>query len=126
MIPSAEYLRRESGKSGFRPEILEKVVRLLDLLEAIRRHPYLKSRVVLKGGTELTLDQCIRKKKPYRLIDAREVAVERAAELLAEFVARNDIAVLNVAGPRASKWPQAHEYASSVVRRLILDSHDGG
>ncbi len=55
MSLSAEYLRRESAKTGFRPEILEKVIRLLDLLEAIRRHPYLKSRVVLKGGTALNL-----------------------------------------------------------------------
>lgn len=70
---------------------------------------------VIEGGTELTLDQCIRKKKPYWLIDGREVAVERAAELLAEFVAGNKVGVLNVAGSRASKWPQAHEYARSVV-----------
>lgn len=55
MRPSAEYLRQEAGRTGFRPEILEKVIRLLDLLETIQRHPYLKSRVVLKGGTALNL-----------------------------------------------------------------------
>lgn len=55
MNPSAEFLRQEAGRTGFRPEILEKVIRLLDLLEAIQRHPYLKSRVALKGGTALNL-----------------------------------------------------------------------
>lgn len=55
MTHSAEGLRKEAGRTGFRPEMLEKVHRLLDLLEAMRRHPYLKSRVVLKGGTALNL-----------------------------------------------------------------------
>jgi len=55
MSLSAEGLRREAGKSGFRPEILEKIDRLLELLEAVRRHPFLKSRVALKGGTALNL-----------------------------------------------------------------------
>lgn len=55
MSLSAESLRREAGKTGFRPEILEKVDRLLDLLESMQKHPYLKSRVVLKGGTALNL-----------------------------------------------------------------------
>lgn len=55
MTLSLEGLRREAGRTGFRPEVLEKVHWLLDLLQAMRRHPYLKSRVVLKGGTALNL-----------------------------------------------------------------------
>lgn len=55
MSLSAEGLRREAAETGFRPEILEKVDRLLDLLAAVQRHPYLKPRVVLKGGTALNL-----------------------------------------------------------------------
>lgn len=55
MSLSAEGLRAEAGRSGFRPEVLEKVYRLQDLLEGMRRHPYLKSRLVLKGGTALNL-----------------------------------------------------------------------
>jgi len=52
---SAESLHREAGNTGFRTEILEKVDRLLDLLEGMQKHPYLKSRVALKGGTALNL-----------------------------------------------------------------------
>ena len=55
MIVSRETLLKEAGASGFRPEILEKVLHLLRLLDAIRRHPYLKERLVLKGGTALNL-----------------------------------------------------------------------
>lgn len=52
---STEGLRAEAGQSGFRPEVLEKVHRLLDVLDGMRRHPYLKSRIALKGGTALNL-----------------------------------------------------------------------
>lgn len=55
MTLSADGLRKEAGATGFRPEVLEKVHRLLNLLDAIRRHPYLKPRVALKGGTALNL-----------------------------------------------------------------------
>jgi hypothetical protein len=34
---------------------LEKVLRLLEALEALRSHPFLKERIVLKGGTALNL-----------------------------------------------------------------------
>lgn len=52
---SSERLAAEAATTGFRPEILEKVIHLLDLLESIQSHPYLRGRVVLKGGTALNL-----------------------------------------------------------------------
>lgn len=48
-------LRREAARSGFRPEVLEKVLRLLELLDALRSHPFLGPRLALKGGTALNL-----------------------------------------------------------------------
>jgi len=44
-----------AAETGFRSEILEKVIQLLNLLSAIFSHPYLKDRLVLKGGTALNL-----------------------------------------------------------------------
>jgi predicted nucleotidyltransferase component of viral defense system len=41
--------------TGFRPEILEKVIHLLNLLEIFRAHLFLKNRCALKGGTALNL-----------------------------------------------------------------------
>ncbi len=48
-------LAREAAASGFQAEPLEKVILLMELLEAIRSHPFLKGRVALKGGTALNL-----------------------------------------------------------------------
>ena len=52
---SRELLIREAQKTAFRPEILEKVLQLLHLLESFLSHPYLRDRIVLKGGTALNL-----------------------------------------------------------------------
>jgi len=53
--PSKERLLALSASSGFRGNVLEKAVRLLSLLNAIRSHPFLKDRLALKGGTALNL-----------------------------------------------------------------------
>jgi len=52
---TARELAREAAATGFQTEPLEKVILLLELLEAIRSHPFLKERVALKGGTALNL-----------------------------------------------------------------------
>lgn len=54
MLTPAE-LQREAAATGFRTEALEKVIRLLEVLDGVRSHPFLKSRMVLKGGTALNL-----------------------------------------------------------------------
>jgi hypothetical protein len=52
---SKEKLYSEAQATGFRPETLEKVIQLLNLLEAFQGHPFLQGRLVLKGGTALNL-----------------------------------------------------------------------
>ena len=52
---TAAELAREAATTGFPTEPLEKVILLLELLEAIRSHPFLKNRVALKGGTALNV-----------------------------------------------------------------------
>ncbi|MGH7321102.1 MAG: nucleotidyl transferase AbiEii/AbiGii toxin family protein [Candidatus Rokuibacteriota bacterium] len=52
---SREYLDQRSASTGFRPDTLEKVLRLLRLLDQVTRHPFLGSRLLLKGGTALNL-----------------------------------------------------------------------
>jgi len=54
MLTPAE-LQREAAATGFRAESLEKVIRLLEVLDGVRSHQFLKSRMVLKGGTALNL-----------------------------------------------------------------------
>jgi predicted nucleotidyltransferase component of viral defense system len=54
MLTEAD-LSREAAALGFRAEVLEKVIRLLELLETLRMHPFLEPRIALKGGTALNL-----------------------------------------------------------------------
>jgi predicted nucleotidyltransferase component of viral defense system len=54
---SKEKLMAEAASTGYRPEMLEKVIRLLELLEGFRSHPFLRKRLVLKGGTALNVFQ---------------------------------------------------------------------
>jgi predicted nucleotidyltransferase component of viral defense system len=54
-MPAHEYFLRLATEKGFQAEPLEKAVRLLELLEALSRHPFLKDRIALKGGTALNL-----------------------------------------------------------------------
>jgi len=52
---SSETLANQAEATGFRPDMLEKVALLLQLLDAVRSHPFLKDKLVLKGGTALNL-----------------------------------------------------------------------
>lgn len=55
MSLSADSLNRLAAETGFRVEFLEKVDRLLSLLQALFRDPFLENRLALKGGTALNL-----------------------------------------------------------------------
>jgi predicted nucleotidyltransferase component of viral defense system len=55
MQTSEKELMREAKETGFRPEIMEKVWHLMAILDGISVHPFLKERLVLKGGTALNL-----------------------------------------------------------------------
>jgi hypothetical protein len=52
---SSETLVNQAEATGFRSNMLEKVGLLLQLLDTIRSHPFLKNKLVLKGGTALNL-----------------------------------------------------------------------
>jgi hypothetical protein len=73
----------------------------------------------LEGGTRQTLLYCREHGKPCELIDAALMSPEEAARKLLTFVSDNDIAVLNVAGPRATKWPGACDYARGCMRLVL-------
>ncbi len=45
-------LLRAAAAAGFQTEPLEKAIRLLELVETLRSHPFLKDRIALKGGRE--------------------------------------------------------------------------
>jgi predicted nucleotidyltransferase component of viral defense system len=55
MSLSKETLLSEASATGFRPDVLEKVHYLLDLLEVMNENEFLRDRLALKGGTALNL-----------------------------------------------------------------------
>lgn len=73
----------------------------------------------LEGGTRLTRDYCAESGKPFELVDASRATPQEAALKFTAFIERNCIAVLNIAGPRASKWPAGHAYAHETVMHLL-------
>jgi hypothetical protein len=72
------------------------------------------------GGTETTLLYCLQHKKPYLLVDARELETSRAAQRIKAFVDALAGGTLNFAGPRASDEPKAYPYASSVIEKFLV------
>jgi predicted nucleotidyltransferase component of viral defense system len=55
MMIFEQELLDEALEKGYRPEILEKVYRLLDLLETLMSINYLSDKLALKGGTAINL-----------------------------------------------------------------------
>ena len=74
----------------------------------------------LEGGTRLTAQYCQEHRKPCELLNAARLSPDEAAREIIAFVAGNRIAVLNVAGPRASKWPGARDYAFGAVELVLI------
>lgn len=76
----------------------------------------------LNGGTRETLEFCLTKSKPHLVIDTKKAGADELARLIQQFVADNRIAILNVAGPRASQSPEgqrvAYQMLSTVLCRL--------
>ena len=54
MITSRD-VTEAAGASGFRPDVVEKVLRLRGILERLDRHPVTRGAWMLKGGTALNL-----------------------------------------------------------------------
>jgi hypothetical protein len=76
------------------------------------------------GGTRETVDRCIEMRKPYLLIDSEVVDIGKAIGLALAFISRLSFRaamtiVLNVAGPRASQWPEGHKTALQIVSGVL-------
>jgi predicted nucleotidyltransferase component of viral defense system len=55
MTLSLERVQQVARQTGFNMATVEKVIHLMNLLEAIEGHPLLQGRFALKGGTALSL-----------------------------------------------------------------------
>ena len=89
----------------------------------------------LMGGTRETVERCIEMQKPHLVIDCANVSIDEGIEQAAELVDAlsssssaqlGRTSVLNIAGPRASQWPQARHVAREIVSAILrrLSGHN--
>ena len=81
----------------------------------------------LEGGTARTLEYCHELHKPCYCLDGQRYSPEQAIQQLEQFIDQHHISTLNVAGPRASKQPQAQRYTEETIGLLLntrLAQHD--
>ncbi len=73
----------------------------------------------LSGGTLYTHDVCRRERRPYIVLDATQISESAAAATIVRFIEEHGIQVLNVAGPRLSRWAEGQGFALRVIGEVI-------
>jgi Circularly permutated YpsA SLOG family len=71
------------------------------------------------SGTARTIEFAGALRRPYLIIDGATMVVAAAAGEVNEFLKRFKVRCLNVAGPRASRSPQAYPYTYALVSRVL-------
>ncbi|NCB43398.1 MAG: hypothetical protein EOM59_12375 [Clostridia bacterium] len=72
-------------------------------------------------GTKLTVDYAKAMKKPCLVLDLDAVIVPTAVERIREWIARENIQILNVAGPRLSSAP----VVATMAKKILLTALRG-
>ena len=78
----------------------------------------------LRGGTEQTVRFCSELRRSYQLIDVSKISAEGARKLICDFVHRNNVSVLNVAGPRQSEWAKGYDYTFRAIEGFLTQCSD--
>jgi hypothetical protein len=72
----------------------------------------------LLGGSALTEALAIRHNRPFLHIDFEQSEQEQATRIVQEWVEREQLAVLNVAGPRASSEPRIYSAVYTLLAAI--------
>lgn len=73
----------------------------------------------LEGGTALTVNICRELNRPHLVVNSASEPMTDAANRLRAFIREHGVGTLNVAGPRASKWPGAADTAWDLLSRIL-------
>lgn len=109
---SPEKLADEAEATGFRADMLEKAVRLLGVLDALRNHPFLKEKLVLKGGTALNLF----------VFDAPRLSVD----IDLNYVGAESLDAMLTERPKIERAVQAVLHREDFAVRRMPEEHAGG
>jgi len=109
---SREILYTQAQNTGFRPEVLEKVGRLFDLLETLQEHSFLRGRLALKGGTALNLF----------VLDAPRLSID----IDLNYIGAEDLETMLEERPNVEKALQAVFHRQGFETRRMPREHAGG
>ena len=73
----------------------------------------------LTGGSALTEKYAEKHERPRLHIDLNEMTDLEAALKTATWISKNNIAVLNVAGPRESKDPKIYQDTKNIIKKVL-------
>ena len=74
----------------------------------------------LTGGSLFTMELAAAQRKPCLHLSGLLDAPENARQLR-DFIRRNGVKILNVAGPRASGEPQVGEFIQEIIDELLVN-----
>jgi hypothetical protein len=72
------------------------------------------------SGSVLTRRLAKKHHRPWIHVDMNEISIQEAADKIREWLKENDIKVLNVAGPRASKNTRIYKTSLKVLKATII------
>jgi predicted nucleotidyltransferase component of viral defense system len=108
----AEEIQETAAALGFRPDLLERVFRLLSLLDALRSNAFLRPRVALKGGTALNIF----------LFDVPRLSVD----IDLNYVGSGDRATMLADKPKVEQAIQAVCAREGLTVKRMPSEHAGG
>lgn len=73
----------------------------------------------LTGGSDYTRDMVLRHGRPWLHIDLNKTESFQAARQIRSWITEQEIKVLNVAGPRASKDPVIYRSTTDILERAL-------
>ena len=75
----------------------------------------------LNGGSALTGKLAEKHKRPHIHLDMNKLSVNEAVDALRVWIGNNEIMILNVAGPRASKDPDIYNETAIIFETLLMN-----
>jgi hypothetical protein len=68
-------------------------------------------------GTKLTVDYAVQIKKPFLVLDIDSISKQTAVGMIREWITKEGIEVMNVAGPRQSSAP----IVAQMARKILIE-----
>ena len=109
---SSSEIMPVAESTGFRAEMVEKVLHLLNLLDALNSHPFLKGKWVLKGGTALNMF----------MLDLPRLSVD----IDLNYIGKLDREEMLMDRPKLEQAAQAVFSRGGLTTKRVPDEHAGG